>query len=101
MNPASIPRTTHDAARDIGRQRTMNDKRKYGFRISSAVAISVLLNGGVYAQNSKEWSQCIGREGPNADVVIEGCTAIIQEARETPAKLSTAFNNRGVAYRLK
>jgi tetratricopeptide (TPR) repeat protein len=79
----------------------MNDKRKYGFRISSAVAISVLLNGGVSAQNSKEWSQCIGREGPNADVVIEGCTAIIQEARETPAKLSTAFNNRGVAYRLK
>ena len=53
------------------------------------------------SQTSKAWSQCIGREGPIADLVIEGCGAIIEAGQGTPAQLGLAFNNRGVAYRLK
>ena len=69
--------------------------------ISAIVAISVLLNTRVLAQSPRDWSRCIGREGPIVDVVIEGCTAEIQAGQDPPQKIATAFNNRGVAYRLK
>ncbi|MGZ3359550.1 MAG: tetratricopeptide repeat protein, partial [Xanthobacteraceae bacterium] len=55
----------------------------------------------VFAQISKEWSQCVGREGVVTDVIISGCSAVIQAAQDTPARLATAFNNRGVAYKYK
>ena len=69
--------------------------------IISAVALSVQLNAGALAQSPRDWSQCIGREDPMIDVVIEGCTAVIQSGQDPPQKLATAFDNRGVAYRLK
>ena len=53
------------------------------------------------AQTSKEWAQCAGREGPILDLVIQGCTAVIQAGQDPPTKLAAAFNNRGVAYRYK
>jgi tetratricopeptide (TPR) repeat protein len=83
-----------------GAKKAMMHKTQRALGISTALVISVLLNARASAQNSREWRQCIGREGPIANVVIEGCTAIIQAARETPAKLAIAFNNRGVAHRL-
>jgi tetratricopeptide (TPR) repeat protein len=70
--------------------------------ISTVLAISVLPNAGLsLAQNPRDWSQCIGREGPSVDVVIEGCTAVIQSGQAPPKNLATAFDNRGVAERLK
>jgi tetratricopeptide (TPR) repeat protein len=69
--------------------------------ISAVLAMSVLLNTRVLAQSPTYWSRCIGREGPIVDVVIGGCTAEIQAGQDAPQKLATAFNNRGVAYRLK
>jgi tetratricopeptide (TPR) repeat protein len=70
--------------------------------ISTVLAISVLPNvGSPLAQSPRDWSQCIGREGPIVDIVIEGCTAVIRSGRDPPQKLGTAFNNRGVAERLK
>ena len=48
-----------------------------------------------------EWKQCLGLEGPIVDTVIDGCTTIIQSSQEAREKLATAFDNRGVAYRLK
>jgi len=66
------------------------------------LAISVLLNAGSsLAQSRRDWSQCAGRKDPIVDVVIEGCTAVIQSNQDPPQKLATAFDNRGVAYRLK
>ena len=66
------------------------------------LAILVLLSAGSsLAQSPRDWSKCIGREGPIVDVVIEGCTAVIQSNQDPPQKLATAFDNRGVAYRLK
>jgi tetratricopeptide (TPR) repeat protein len=68
---------------------------------SALLMMSVLLNARVLAQTATDWSRCIGGEGPIVDVVIEGCTAEIQAARDGSQKLATAFNNRGVAYKLK
>ena len=39
--------------------------------------------------------------GPDPDVSISGCTAIIQSGNETEQNLAEAFYNRGVAYRQK
>jgi tetratricopeptide (TPR) repeat protein len=49
----------------------------------------------------REWVECIGRNGSIPDLIIEGCSAIIQLGRESPRLLATAFNNRGFAYKLK
>jgi tetratricopeptide (TPR) repeat protein len=65
------------------------------------LATSLLFNGASLAQTPKEWIQCLGLEGPIVDTVIEGCTAIIQAGQEPREKLTTAFDNRGVAYRRK
>jgi len=53
------------------------------------------------SQDLKDWSVCIGREGPIIDLVIHGCTNVIEAAQDTPVKLALALNNRGVARRLK
>ena len=52
-------------------------------------------------QTLREWGECTGRDGPIPDLIIEGCSAIIQLGRESPPQLATAFNNRGFAYKLK
>jgi tetratricopeptide (TPR) repeat protein len=54
------------------------------------------------AQDQKAWDNCIGRDGPlPPDVVIEGCTETIRAAQVPIGKLATAFNNRGVAHKMK
>ena len=79
----------------------MKRKNQRGLSISAVLAILVLLDASVSAEDLKGWSQCLGGEGPIIDVVVEGCTAIIQAGQDTPVKLALAFNNRGVAYRHK
>ena len=79
----------------------MKQKTQLTLGISAILSASVLLNAGVLAQSPRDWSECIGREGPIIDVVIEGCTAVIQAGQGPPKKLATAFDNRGVAHRLK
>ena len=63
--------------------------------------LSAMLIDPASAQTAREWDQCVGREGPTPDVVIQGCTAVIQAGQDTPTRLAAAFNNRGVAYRYK
>ena len=62
-------------------------------------AVLVLLNIAVFAQAPRGWDRCVGHESP--DLVIEGCSEIIEEGRQTPAILALAHNNRGVAYKVK
>jgi tetratricopeptide (TPR) repeat protein len=50
---------------------------------------------------SKEWGQCSGGEGRNPDVIITGCTAVIQANNDPDRRLAVALNNRGVAYKAK
>jgi hypothetical protein len=64
--------------------------------VSIILVVSALLNArSSLAQSPRDWSQCIGREGPNADAVIEGCTAVIRAGQDLPRNLATAFDNRG------
>jgi tetratricopeptide (TPR) repeat protein len=70
-------------------------------RLWIVFAISAVLTGGASAQSVSAWNQRIGREGPVPDLVIEGCTEIIQEGQGTLALIALAFNNRGVAHRIK
>src|SRR5262249_20513066 len=60
-----------------------------------------MCNTVLVAQTLKEWRQCSGGEGPIVDVVISGCSAVIQAGQDSPRLLATAFNNRGVAYKFK
>src|SRR5262249_8968479 len=63
--------------------------------------VAVVFHPGVVGPNSKEMSQCSGGEGPIADVIISGCSAVIQAGQDNPRRLATAFNNRGVAHKFK
>ena len=73
---------------------------KRALRLSIRVsAVLLLLNGAVLAQAPKGWDRCVGHESP--DLVIEGCSEIIEEEGQSPAILATAHNNRGVAYKVK
>ena len=60
--------------------------------------VAVMSNAVVMAQTSKEWSQCSGGEGPIADVIVSGCSAVIQARQDVPRRLATA---RGVAHKFK
>ena len=61
--------------------------------------VLVLLNVTVSAQAPRGWDRCVGHE--SQDLVIEGCSEIIEEGQQAPAILSLAHNNRGVAYKVK
>jgi tetratricopeptide (TPR) repeat protein len=50
---------------------------------------------------SKEWGQCSGGEGRDPDLIIAGCTAVIQAHTDSPRRLAIALNNRGVALKAK
>ena len=50
---------------------------------------------------SKEWGQCSGGEGGNPDVIIAGCTVVIEAHNDPPRRLAIALNNRGVAFKAK
>ena len=62
-------------------------------------AVLLLLNAAASAQAPKGWNRCVGHESP--DLVIEGCSEIIEKGQQAPAILATAHNNRGVAYKVK
>jgi tetratricopeptide (TPR) repeat protein len=68
---------------------------------AATVLATMVISNVVVAQISKEWSQCTGGEGGIADVIISGCSAVIQAGQDSPRRLATAFNNRGVAYKFK
>ena len=61
--------------------------------------VLVLLNVTVSAQAPRGWDRCVGHE--SQDLVIEGCSEMIDEGQQAPAILSLAHNNRGVAYKVK
>src|SRR5580658_4212721 len=53
------------------------------------------------AQTPQDWAHCLGQDLSSADFPIQGCTAVIQAGRQMLDQLATAYNNRGVAYRIK
>jgi len=73
-------------------------KRSFALSIHLSVVL-VSLSATVFAQTPRGWNQCVGHESP--DLVIEGCSEMIDEAQQAPAILALAHNNRGVAYKAK
>src|SRR5215831_7660943 len=71
-------------------------KRSFALSIHLGVVL-VSLSGAVFAQTPRGFNQCVGHESP--DLVIEGCSEMIDKAQQTPAILALAHNNRGVAYK--
>src|SRR5262249_47736673 len=66
-------------------------------RLSVAVAL-LLAAAAASAQTPQERRWCDGEEAATADQRIAGCSAVIKAQGD---KLAEAFNNRGIAYRLK
>src|SRR4030088_160198 len=69
--------------------------------LSSIVTAFVLAASGAHAQTPQERQWCESENGVTADQRVDGCSAVIKAGREKGDKLAEAFNNRGVAYRLK
>ena len=53
------------------------------------------------AQSAEDWNHCLRGDLRTPDVPIEGCTVVIKGGDQLLRNLATAYNNRGVAYRLK
>jgi tetratricopeptide (TPR) repeat protein len=79
----------------------MDQGTRSAITVATLTAAVTVFNAMAMSQTSQEWRQCSGGEGPILDVVIGGCSAVIQRGQETSTRLAIAFNNRGVAYRLK
>jgi tetratricopeptide (TPR) repeat protein len=70
-------------------------------RLSSIVTALVLAGASAVAQTAQERQWCENETGVTVDQRIDGCSAVIKAGREKGEKLAEAFNNRGIAYRLK
>ncbi len=67
-----------------------------------ALAVIALAAGApALAQKPEERRWCDGEDAATADQRITGCSAVIRAGRDRSEKLAEAFNNRGLAYRLK
>ena len=66
--------------------------------------VAMLLHGRAQAQTEEEWDWCygIGVPAPNVqppELLIRGCTAVIQSGIHRGRNLVAAFTNRGVGHR--
>lgn len=66
-----------------------------------AVAFVVLSASAVFAQTGQRWDWCNGKNDASPDLIVSGCTAVIQSGREGAKNLAIAFHNRGNAFRVK
>jgi len=71
-------------------------------RIGLALTVGGCLHATLaLAQTPQEWALCLDPDFSSPDLPIEGCTAVIQTGGQVRDRLAVAYNNRGVAYRLK
>ena len=76
--------------------------RRVAAKCFSSILAGILLAGAsALAQTPQERRWCEGEDVATTDQRIEGCSAVIKAGREKGEKLAEAFNNRGVAHRLK
>jgi tetratricopeptide (TPR) repeat protein len=96
---ATILQTKSPVLTDKG-ERDM--RQRFVFAATVLATVAVMSNAAVIvAQTLKEWTQCSAGEGKAVDIVISGCSAVIEARQEGSRRLAMAFNNRGVAHRLK
>jgi tetratricopeptide (TPR) repeat protein len=68
--------------------------------ICSAVCLATLsISAGAQAQALRDWTECVNEgDAFSLDVIISGCSNLIQSGKEGPAKLAEAYRSRGIAY---
>jgi tetratricopeptide (TPR) repeat protein len=67
--------------------------------VPALVGAAFILAMPAFAQSQQEWALCQDLRSP--ELPIQGCTAVIEAGRQVLDRLAAAYNNRGVAYRLK
>src|SRR6516225_4524028 len=70
-------------------------------RLCSILTGVSLAGASALAQTPQERGWCESEDAVTVDQRIDGCSAVINAARDKGDKLAEAFNNRGVGYRLK
>jgi tetratricopeptide (TPR) repeat protein len=70
-------------------------------RTCLAVVAVIVSAGMAFAQSAQRWDWCNGKNDASPDLIVSGCTAVIQSGREDAEDLAIAFYNRGTAFRIK
>jgi tetratricopeptide (TPR) repeat protein len=81
-------------------QRNMKSVRP-NFFLATALAVASFQSAPTLAQTPQDWANCLVGDLSTPDLALEGCTAVIKTGEQILRRLATAYNNRGVAYRLK
>ena len=72
------------------------------FLLATALVVaSFFQNSPTFAQTPQDWAHCLTGDLNTPAVPIDGCTAVIRTGEQVLRRIATAYNNRGVAYRLK
>jgi tetratricopeptide (TPR) repeat protein len=72
------------------------------FSLATAIMVASLFQSmPTLAQTPQDWANCLTGDLRTPDVPIEGCTVIIKTSDHVLRNIATAYNNRGVAYRVK
>ena len=72
------------------------------FFAAAALVVAGFVQGPpALAQTPQDWTNCLAGDLNTPDLPIEGCTAVIQTGEQILRRLAAAYNNRGVAYRVK
>jgi tetratricopeptide (TPR) repeat protein len=79
-------------------------RQNHRYRALALILAVMLLHGHAQAQSEEQWDRCygIGVPAPNVqppELLIEGCTAVIQSGIHSGRNLVVAFTNRGVGHR--
>src|SRR6266404_1522043 len=78
------------------------ERVKLAFSLAIALIVASGLKGApAFAQSPRDWANCLGGDLSTPDLPIEGCTAVIKTGDQVLRRLASAYNNRGVAYRVK
>jgi tetratricopeptide (TPR) repeat protein len=73
-----------------------------GLLLAMAIGVASLTQiAPLFAQTPQDWANCLTGDLRTPNVPIEGCTAVIKTGEQILRRLAAAYNNRGVAYRLK
>lgn len=72
------------------------------WRAFVAVAAALFVStSAASAQSRQQWDWCNGKDDASPDLVISGCTAVIQSGAEKAKGLAFAFYRRGTAFRMR
>ena len=82
-------------------RRNMKSFRLQFFPATALVVASFVQGTPALAQTPQDWANCLAGDLNTPELPIEGCSAVIRTGEQVLRRLAAAYNNRGVAYRLK